>query len=57
LIIFSSLSDAGYRGEVMVAVDNVKAEDFTVKRGDRLVQGFGWLHPQRIHLINRNVIL
>lgn len=32
------LIDAGYRGEVMAAVDNVKTFDYTVKAGDRLVQ-------------------
>ena len=32
------LIDAGYRGEVMAAVDNVKDKDYTVKAGDRLVQ-------------------
>jgi len=32
------LIDAGYRGEVMAAVDNVKAYDHELKRGDRIVQ-------------------
>lgn len=32
------LIDAGYRGELMAAVDNIKTEPFTVKRGDRLFQ-------------------
>merc|ERR550532_648513 len=32
------LIDAGYRGEVMAAVDNVKAWDHHLKRGDRIVQ-------------------
>eukprot|EP00451_Oxyrrhis_marina_P000294 CAMPEP_0204265850 /NCGR_PEP_ID=MMETSP0468-20130131/9941_1 /ASSEMBLY_ACC=CAM_ASM_000383 /TAXON_ID=2969 /ORGANISM="Oxyrrhis marina" /LENGTH=165 /DNA_ID=CAMNT_0051240845 /DNA_START=68 /DNA_END=565 /DNA_ORIENTATION=+ len=32
------LIDAGYRGEVMAVVDNIKGVDFTVKRGDKLVQ-------------------
>eukprot|EP01069_Polyplicarium_translucidae_P004628 Polyplicarium_translucidae@DN2622_c0_g1_i4.p1 len=32
------LIDSGYRGEVVAAVDNVKREPYTVKRGDRLVQ-------------------
>jgi len=32
------LIDAGYRGEVMVAVDNVKTVDHHLKRGDRIVQ-------------------
>ena len=32
------LIDAGYRGEILAAVDNIRGEDFTVKAGDRLVQ-------------------
>eukprot|EP00920_Eleutheroschizon_duboscqi_P027638 GHVT01067737.1.p1 GENE.GHVT01067737.1~~GHVT01067737.1.p1 ORF type:complete len:222 (-),score=11.03 GHVT01067737.1:668-1333(-) len=32
------LIDAGYRGEIMAAVDNIKTIDYTVKRGDRIVQ-------------------
>ena len=32
------LIDAGYRGELLAAVDNIRGEDFTVKAGDRLVQ-------------------
>jgi len=32
------LIDAGYRGEVLAAVDNIRGEDFTVKAGERLVQ-------------------
>ena len=32
------LIDAGYRGEVMAAVDNIRGEDYTVKAGERLVQ-------------------
>ncbi|OEH74965.1 uncharacterized protein LOC34617638 [Cyclospora cayetanensis] len=32
------LIDAGYRGELMAAVDNVKSETFTVKPGDRYFQ-------------------
>eukprot|EP00386_Alphamonas_edax_P015484 GDKI01047260.1.p2 GENE.GDKI01047260.1~~GDKI01047260.1.p2 ORF type:complete len:197 (-),score=57.20 GDKI01047260.1:133-723(-) len=32
------LIDAGYRGEVMAAVDNIKNVDYTLKRGDRIVQ-------------------
>jgi len=36
------LIDAGYRGEVMAAFDNVTSSDFDVKRGDRLVQAVGF---------------
>lgn len=32
------LIDAGYRGELLAAVDNIRGEDYTVKAGDRLVQ-------------------
>jgi dUTP pyrophosphatase len=32
------LIDFGYRGEVMVVVDNVSSQDHVVKRGDRLCQ-------------------
>ncbi len=32
------LIDAGYRGEVIAAVDNIRSVPFTVKKGDRLVQ-------------------
>ena len=32
------LIDAGYRGEVMAAVDNIKTTDFTVKKGERYFQ-------------------
>ena len=32
------LIDAGYRGEVIAAVDNIRTEDYTVKAGERLVQ-------------------
>mmetsp|Transcript_590 Transcript_590/g.662 ORF Transcript_590/g.662 Transcript_590/m.662 type:complete len:258 (-) Transcript_590:168-941(-) len=36
------LVDAGYRGELMVVVDNIKTEEYTVKKGDRLVQIVGF---------------
>jgi len=36
------LIDAGYRGEVMMAMDNVKDSDFEIKKGDRLVQAVGF---------------
>ena len=32
------LIDAGYRGEIMAAVDNIKAEDYTVEPNQRLFQ-------------------
>ncbi|XP_053992061.1 deoxyuridine 5'-triphosphate nucleotidohydrolase-like [Hylaeus volcanicus] len=32
------LIDAGYRGELMVALDNIKNEDFVINAGTRLVQ-------------------
>ena len=32
------LIDAGYRGEIMAAVDNVKQEDYTINYGQRLFQ-------------------
>ena len=32
------LIDAGYRGELMAAVDNIKSVDFTVKKGERYFQ-------------------
>ena len=32
------LIDAGYRGEIMAAVDNIKQEDYTIHSGQRLFQ-------------------
>jgi len=32
------LIDAGYRGEIMAAVDNIKQEDYTINSGQRLFQ-------------------
>ena len=32
------LIDAGYRGEIMAVVDNIKNEDYTVEPGQRLFQ-------------------
>ena len=32
------LIDAGYRGEIMAAVDNIKTTDFEVKKGERYFQ-------------------
>ena len=32
------LIDAGYRGEIMAAVDNIKQESYEVEKGQRLFQ-------------------
>ncbi len=32
------LIDAGYRGEIMAAVDNIKSEEYTIEPGQRLFQ-------------------
>ena len=32
------LIDAGYRGEIMAAVDNIKKEDYLIKKNQRLFQ-------------------
>ena len=32
------LMDAGYRGEACIMLDNIKDEEYTVKKGERLVQ-------------------
>ena len=32
------LIDGGYRGEIMAVCDNIKSEDFTVEKGQRLFQ-------------------
>ena len=32
------LIDAGYRGEIMAAVDNIKQDDYTISVGQRLFQ-------------------
>ena len=32
------LIDAGYRGEIMAAVDNIRQEDYTINSGQRLFQ-------------------
>ena len=32
------LIDAGYRGEIMAAVDNIKKESYEVEKGQRLFQ-------------------
>ena len=30
--------DAGYRGDIMVALDNLSNEDYSINKGDRLFQ-------------------
>lgn len=30
--------DANYRGEIMAAIDNIRSEDYTINKGDRLFQ-------------------
>lgn len=32
------LIDAGYRGEIIACLDNIKSVDYSVKKGDRLLQ-------------------
>lgn len=34
----TGIFDAGYRGYVIAALDNIKDQPYTIKRGDRLVQ-------------------
>jgi len=36
------LIDAGYRGELMAAVDNIRSSDHHIKKGDRIVQAVGF---------------
>ena len=36
------LIDAGYRGELLAAVDNIKTVDFAVKKGERYFQAVGF---------------
>ena len=38
LFVLVGLIDAGYRGEIIAAVDNIKSEAFSVKKGDRFFQ-------------------
>lgn len=38
VLVVVGLIDAGYRGELLVAVDNIKSEDYHVEAGARLVQ-------------------
>lgn len=45
--------DAGYRGNIMAFVDNIKGEDFLVKKGTRLFQiCSGDLSPLTFELVN-----
>mmetsp|Transcript_133193 Transcript_133193/g.259314 ORF Transcript_133193/g.259314 Transcript_133193/m.259314 type:complete len:503 (+) Transcript_133193:61-1569(+) len=50
------LIDAGYRGELMAAVDNVKSIDHHLKKGDRIVQavafGGGAVHIQLVDALD-----
>ena len=47
------LIDAGYRGELMAAVDNIRGEDFTVKAGERLVQAVSFTGgPISMNIVN-----
>eukprot|EP00388_Colpodella_angusta_P041585 GDKK01053685.1.p1 GENE.GDKK01053685.1~~GDKK01053685.1.p1 ORF type:complete len:160 (-),score=45.22 GDKK01053685.1:67-546(-) len=47
------LIDAGYRGEVMAAVDNIKSEDFTVKTGDKYFQAVAFNGaPMTVELVD-----
>lgn len=40
------LIDAGYRGEIILCVDNIKSVDYAVKKGERLIQAvFADLKP------------
>ena len=42
--------DRGYRGNLMVALDNIKTKPYTIKKGDRLVQITG---PMLNSTVNR----
>ena len=47
------LIDAGYRGNIMAFVDNIKGEDFLVEKGTRLFQiCSGDLSPLTFELVN-----
>lgn len=48
------LIDSGYRGELMLPVDNIKNVDHTVKRGDRLAQAVAFSgEPLRLELVSK----
>lgn len=48
--------DAGYRGNIMMVVDNIKSEEYTVKKGDRLCQicgpSLGSIHMELVDKLN-----
>ena len=45
--------DAGYRGDIIAYVDNIKNESYTIAQGDRLFQiCAGNLEPIEIQLVN-----
>lgn len=45
--------DAGYRGDIIACVDNIKSESYTVNKGDRLFQiCAGNLEPIEFQLVN-----
>ena len=45
--------DAGYRGDIIACVDNIKSESYTLNKGDRLFQiCSGNLEPIQFQLVN-----
>ena len=45
--------DAGYRGDIIACVDNIKSESYTINKGDRLFQiCAGNLEPIQFKLVN-----
>ena len=45
--------DAGYRGDIIACVDNIKSESYTINKGDRLFQiCSGNLEPIQFQLVN-----
>ena len=45
--------DAGYRGDIIACVDNIKSESYTINKGDRLFQiCAGNLEPIQFQLVN-----
>ena len=49
--------DAGYRGNIMMVVDNIKNKEYTVKKGDRLCQicgpTLGSIHMKLVDELNK----
>ena len=45
--------DKGYRGELIVAFDNLNDEQYTIKAGTKLIQAVAFdgrpIHPQIVH--------